>query len=551
MLTRLLIRNFAIIERLDVEFPDGFIVLTGETGAGKSIIIDAIDLLMGNRSSEEMIRGGSDDAEIEGTFHLAQAFVTEEMKEFLEEDTTLIVYRRLSRNKPNVIRINDRTVTLKTLKTVMSGCVSIIGQHEHLELFEPERQRELVDLYGGAAISQAHHVYAYHLSRLRSFKAALDERKALAGNAQEKIDFLTFQIQDIETQRFRPDEDKELEQQRKDIKHRAEIQTLLNHMITSLDVVREQFSAASRAAEKLAGLNQVYGAVQNRLTTLSTEIEDQHQVVAESYRHYEDVSESDLDALERRLDTIFRFKQKYKTAHLNDLIARCTQLKKERQELESIQTDTATLEQDIEKETQLVDKAARALSDLRRNASAELSGLILKHMKGLQFPYAEFSVDVRYQPGDFGEAGADKLTFLVSTNAGQPPLSLSKVASGGELSRILLAIRTVFFEKAPFPTLIFDEVDTGVGGLTANAIGEKLKLISGKSQVFCVTHLAQIARMASVHFYVEKKSEDQRTVITLTRLSDAGRKEELKRMLGGEIMVSEIKPVSSGNSSLF
>ena len=535
MLTSLRIKNFAIIEELELQFGSGFTVLTGETGAGKSIIIDAISLILGQNASEDLIRTGANESIVEGVFYLQT--IPEELAPFMEAGDPLILFRKLSRHKENTARINQQTVTLKTMKKVTASLANIIGQHEHMSLLTAESQRGLLDTMAQTAPKKQYE------DSYKSYKECLqkiDKQKNQQEDLSQKIEFLQFQLKDLETPQFRLEEETELETQRNTLKNIAKHKDSLEGLSQTIDEMLQLQKTALKYTDVLGHNHPLTLALRPFLETASLECEDQHRLIQSEKNAATALEELDIEAIEARLDIIFKYKTKYKMPSLEALIDYQNKLKQQLNDLENNSIQQEELEERLhafKKETQ---EWAQQWHNIRVQDAKNLSAQVEEKMKALHFSFPKFAIEVELNLEQLNEYGADTVSFLISTNPGEPLKPLAKVASGGELSRLMLAIKTVFFQYSPVPTLIFDEIDVGVGGMAATKIGDYIKLIAQNTQVFCITHLPQIAASADHHVVVSKSLTEYSTHTHIMHLTPSEKAQELKRMVGGDAIMNSL-----------
>jgi DNA repair protein RecN (Recombination protein N) len=546
MLTNLRIKNFAIIDYCELEFTNGFTVFTGETGAGKSIIIDAISMLLGKQANEDMIKTGNDTAIIEGTFDITQIINIPELEEYIDEDKKLLVVRKISKNKGNLIRINDQSVTLKTLKRIIPALINIMGQNSQLELFNNERQLEILDMYSTSndIASQLHSIKENLKGTLNQYKqieSKLEKIRSGNNENERKKEFLQFQISDILEPQFIKDEDLNLEQQRKEIKNLSKLKNLFSELENNMSKIAEISHTSARDIKKIIEIDASYNNISDYLDTVSIESDDMLKELNSKASHIGELKEQDIDQIENRLDLIFRYKTKYKVQTVNQILELAENFQKELILLDENESDSKALESSYYELKEKNELLAKKLNKIRTKNAIQMSALVESKMKHLNFQNCKFSIEVESCPESISFAGSDKISFLVSTNPGEPLKQLQKIASGGELSRILLAINSALNKKQLYTTMIFDEVDTGVGGLTAIKIGEYLKAIANGCQVFCITHLPQIAKFAQNHFLVEKSSELNKTKVTAKQLEAIETPLEIKRMIGGDHVLNLIE----------
>ncbi|MBD2869569.1 DNA repair protein RecN [Paenibacillus arenilitoris] len=544
MLRELSIRNLAVIEEVNVSFHNGFHVLTGETGAGKSILIDALSLVVGGRGSADMVRYGCDKAEMEAMFDLAAEHpvwqVLAKLGVNASPEEMLVIRRELSATGKSGSRVNGQLVTMTMLREIGECLVNIHGQHEHQSLLRTEQHLEWLDLFAGDLLIERKHHYRDVFNELQQIKASLRELEQSSRQNVQMLDLYRFQIEEISAAKLKPGEDELLAEERRKLMYAGK----------RMDAVAEAYSllydgkgldAFSKAIAKLIDI-QVYDAA--ILSPLLEQLQSafyQAEDAAFQLRDYRDSVESDPELLAQvddRLNLINGLKRKYGET-IPDILA---YLERTTEERDKIENRDELLDELRAKESRLFEQAlslAKELSQLREHASARLSDAIEKELGQLQMPSARFKVQLE-QP-DAGDerqirlhaGGMDEAVFLLTTNPGEPLKPLSKIASGGEMSRIMLALKSIFAEIDQVPVLIFDEVDTGVSGRAAQAIAEKMSQLAARCQVFSITHLPQVACMADHHYEIRKQVIGARTSTSVTELTGSVRIEELARMLGG------------------
>jgi len=542
MLSELSIKNFAIIDSISLSFDDGFTVLTGETGAGKSIIIDAIQLLIGGRGSAEYVRHDAEKAEIEGLFLLDENHAAvEKLKEFgIEPDEgTLILKRDIYSNGKSVCRINSQLVTLSVLREIGTKLVDIHGQHETQELMNERNHLFLLDEFAGEPVKEA---LADYRALYRRYADLKKEWKNLSENEQQlaqRLDLLKFQWKEIADARLEPGEDEALEAERKKFIH-------FERLYQSLSAAYDALSGEGKAMDWLGiALSQLENAAE-----IDPSWQRYQENFSSSYYALEDIMHQLHDRLdemeydperihyvESRLDEIHRLKRKYGKT-VAEILDYHGKIAKEIEKIENKESTLSELENKIRAaEAELRDKANR-LTGRRKQAAEVLTSAIQKELKALYMDKTVFKT-VFHEAGDhLTENGADRVEFFISTNPGEPPKPLAKIASGGELSRIMLALKTIFSKHQGRTSIIFDEVDTGVSGRVAQAIGEKFYQISVSSQVLSITHLPQVAALADQHYHISKTVVQNRTITSVKKLDEKERVEEIARMLSGAEMTS-------------
>ena len=548
MLLQLYIENIAVIEKVSVEFHDGFNVLTGETGAGKSILIDSISAILGERTSRELVRAGAKSAVVSAVFSALSERARRKISEMgfaADEDGSLMIQREIGADSKSSCRINGRPATVSVLREIAPLLVNIYGQHESYGLLSAENHifyldslglpRDLADRYRGA------------FSEMRRAKRELDSCSLDEAQKARQIDLLTYQIDELERADLRPGEEEELGRRKNLYRNSEKIADAVASAKEALDGGDESegaVSAVSAAADALGGAERYLPELHDlseRLRGISYDLED----CSDGLRGYSGQTEYDpaeLDEVESRLDTLYRLGLKYGGSVENML----RYLEKSRAELKKIELSDETaarLREEYRKNRALAEKLAGELSRWRAETAKSFTAGVVRELEFLNMPNVVFQVDLTRCP--LNENGCDRVEFLISTNAGEPARPIAKIASGGELSRIMLAIKTVLAAGDDVGTLIFDEVDAGVSGATAEKIGLKLRQVSRDRQVICVTHLAQIASLADAQYLISKQVRGGKTYTDVAELDDEGRKKELARIIGG----AQITPLTLENAA--
>lgn len=535
MLLTLHIENIAVIDRADIVFEPGFNVLSGETGAGKSIIIDAISAILGERTYREVIRTGCEKAFVSAVF-TGVSELPWFSRMHVPFDPELLIQREIFLDGRNLCRVNGQSVSVSALKSLGGDLVSIHGQHDSQQLFDEARHLELLD------------EFAEHTELLNDYRAAYYEFRAIAdalerlnmdeGEKLRRMETLQFQIDELEKAALQPGEDEELEKRLKLLMNAEKLTDGLNEAAGCIygDEDREgacdQIKLAIRSLTPAAKLDETAAALLERVQELSYLATD----VAEELRDYKDglnYSEQELDEIGARLDLIRRLKRKY-GASCEQMLAYLAQAKAELDEIAFADEKKAQLQKKLDEALRVANEKAATLRRSREAAAEKLSAQILKELADLNMPRVRFSVEFTDTP--LTANGAETAAFLMSANAGEAMKPLSKVASGGELARIMLAIKNVLAEREPVGTMIFDEVDSGVSGRAAQKVAEKLLAVSGGRQVLCVTHLPQIAALAEHHLLITKSERQGRTYTQVDALDTEGRTQELARMIGGAVI---------------
>lgn len=532
MLTSLKIENVAIIESAAIEFGCGLNVLTGETGAGKSIVIDSINAILGERTSREIIRTGAQNAKVYAVFE----DVNGKVREFLDdngiecEDGVLIINRTLSREGKNICRINGAPVTVSMLREIGAELIDIHGQHDNQSLLSPEKHCGFVDSYAKNDSLIADYREKY--GRLCDIRNRLKKITTDESSKSQRIDFLTYQIDELEKADINVGERDELKARKALINNSQKVIVSLNAAYEALradgagiDMIGEAESEITSASEYMESLNEAA----EKITDIRYELDDIAELVRDAMSEV-DFDPSELDDIEERLDLLYRMSKKYGATEEEML----DYLAKAREELDNIAFSEEKVKELRKQEKEVLaetEAAAEKLTESRKNAGERLSGAICSELEFLDMPNVRFVVKC----DDIGltENGRDGIEFLISANIGEEPKPLAKIASGGELSRIMLAIKNVLAETDGVDTMIFDEIDTGVSGRAAQKIAMKLRSASKGRQVICVTHLAQIAAQGDVHLYISKSVSDGKTYTNIKSLLEEERVEEIARIMGG------------------
>ena len=536
MICRLCIRDFAVIDELDVEFGSGLNLLTGETGAGKSIIVDAISIALGERADTETVRSGRDRAIIEAVLEVGNS--PEALRILADaglspEDGSIIVSREVSRTGKSQCRINGRPVAVSLLKEITDRLVDTHGQHEHQFLLRADRHLEVLDAWCGQEVLSLRDRVADGYSELRRLKGELKQLQNDERDRARNIDLYQFQVQEIANSRLTPGEEEELIADRTRLANAEKLHAAASAAFELLgEGDRCSADTLGEAVMALQGLAEVDTQLQPTIETLQAALY-QVQDGARELRAYRDGIEFNPDRLQEineRLDLIRTLKKKYGET-IEEVIGYGDELRDKLELLTHSEERTGELQAEIESLEAKVMADAKQLSALRLKGGSAFVKSVVKELASLGMPSAVLEVSRRAHELD--SSGIDSIEFLVSANPGEPPRPLARIASGGEISRIMLAIKSVMAAVDSMPTLIFDEIDVGVGGRTAAVIGDKLNSLAQNSQVLCVTHLPQIACSPGRHFAIEKQSHEGRTVVRVRELSDEERVSELARMLGG------------------
>ena len=557
MLTEINIKNFAIIHELHLLFDQGLVIFTGETGAGKSIILDALEAVLGGRAETNTIRTGCERAEIEATFRLDLAIREPVQKllaaeELLDDPDYIILSREIRQESRNTARINGRVVTASLQREIGAYLVDIHGQSEHLSLLHVKNHLHLLDSF--ASVDNLLVDYQHVFQKLSLVRIELSVLKQAEQDAARRVDMLNYQIQVIEAANLQPGDEETLKQDRTRLANSESLAKHSQHALAILEAgtpevpgINDLLGEAVSALQHLARIDPTTEALQVRIETALTSLQD----LGLDLQNYADAVEYNprqLDQIEARIDLVNNLKRKYGHT-IEEIIAFGEQAKAERH---SITHTEERLEELGVLESQLIEQLseiAQELSQQRKNAAVTLSQYVESELDDLKMANARFSVSIQTRPDEnglilpegtraaFDSTGYDQVAFLVETNPGEGYKSLVKVASGGETSRLMLALKNVLANADQVPTLIFDEIDQGIGGRVGMMVGEKLWNLARQHQVMCITHLPQLAAFGSQHYKVTKDQLDGRTITEVILLQDEKRRDELAQMLG---------PVSNG-----
>lgn len=536
MLELLHIENIAIIERADIMFGRGFNALTGETGAGKSIVIDALGAVLGQRTSRELIRTGAEKAFVSAEFSGVPAEMPGLAETGLspEEDGTLLLQRELYGDGRNACRVNGRPVTVAQLRRIGAGLLNIHGQHDGQQLLDEEQHLAYLDRFG--RVDDALTRCAERYGTLRETRREIETLRMDEAEKARRVDMLRHQIDELERADLQEGEEEALLARRNILRSGEKFTAAIAKADLCLNGGDEGMGAVSaiREAENalhaLRSLGDEFAALSERLEALRCEAYDLAETIRDKKEAYE-FSPQELDAVEARCDQLYRLKKKY-GASVGDMLAYLARSREELDRIEYADERIAQLQETLREQEAAAMEAARALSALRRAAAQELEERISRELTELDMPKLRFAID--FQEKELSENGIDAVSFLMSANVGESLRPIQKIASGGELSRIMLAMKNVLAEQDSVMTMVFDEVDTGVSGRAAQRVAEKLARLSRFRQVLCVTHLPQLAAMADVHFGVEKGEADGRTRTNVLVLHRAARRREVARLSGGD-----------------
>lgn len=551
MLAELRIVNFALIEQLHIRFQPGFTVLTGETGAGKSLLIDAIGLLVGGRASTEQIRSGEDEAQLEASFHLP---ATHSLLQHLRsqdiigpKDSDLILRRILSRSGRHRVYINGSLCPLRVLEDLGGTLVDIHGQHEQQSLLAAAKQLDAVDGFGAILPLRARYEDAYR--EWSDLSAQIEAMHQAAAGRDRLEELLRFQVQEIDQAGLQEGEEEVLHSERQRLVHAHRLRELAEEAYAEMQADEQGvLLRLARVSRHLGELKQTDPAMQE-CEEQAQEALIQLKDLSTRLREYADQLEANPDRqekLEDRLDLIQRLKKKY-GGSADAVSATAARAREELEGMEAHEGRVSELTSKRDAAFQLLSDLAKQLTRKRRDAAKRLRGLVAAELAAVRMEQTALEIEVLSDngPDAFGPTGRDRVEFLLSGNIGEPPKPLSRIASGGELSRIMLALKTVLAETDHVPVLVFDEIDTGVGGAVAAAMGTRLRKLGGFHQVFCITHLPQVASQGQHHLLVEKSQDGKRTMTSVRSLNGIGREEEIARMLGGATITKKVRETAA------
>ncbi len=535
MLSLLHIENIAVIECADISFHKGFNILTGETGAGKSIVIDGISAILGERAYRDMIRTGSEKASVRAVFTDVPC-LSWFGENGVEHDNETVIVREIFLDGKNVCRVNGSLVNVSALRKLGLQLINIHGQHDSASLFDEANHLRYLDDYGGHQSIRA--AYTEKYEEFLSIQREIDRMTMDEGEKLRRMETLRFQIEEISKADLKAGEDEQLEERRKLLQNAEKISDGMNTAVECIyggedtDGAAALLQQAERELSRLSKYTDSFSQLQGRITDLMYQVQD----VAEELRDSRDelsYSGEELERIESRLDIIHRLRRKYGTT-CEDILLYLDKAKQELDEIEFADDHIGRLKVKCEKAKKAALEQALLLRERRQQAAKALSEKILSELSQLDMPRVQFSCE--FTETDLSPNGIDQVAFYMSANVGEALKPMSKVASGGELARIMLAMKNVLAEQDRVQTLVFDEVDTGVSGRAAQKVAEKLRSVARTKQVLCVTHLPQLAAMGDTHLLIAKEERGGRTYTTVTPLDIQGRKRELARIIGGAVI---------------
>ena len=536
MLLNLHVKNLALIEEVDVDFEKGLIVLTGETGAGKSLILGSVNIALGNKASKDMIRKGTDYSLVELTFSVSENCAKQLKKYdiYMEEDNIVTVTRKISEGR-SISKINGETVNIKTLKNVMSLLIDIHGQHDHQSLLYTKNHLDILDKFAKDSILELKEQIKEEYSKYTKLIKKLEEFNIDEGQKAREIEFAEYEVNEIESANLKPEEDVQVEEEFKKLSNSKEIVSALSEIYNALSY--ETAGGLGDIINKaVMDINSIKG-MDEKISQFQTELYDIDNLCREltsqiyDYNSGMDFNPEYVREVEERLDVINHLKLKY-----GNSIEEILRYKEEKEEyLEKLNNMTDEMENVKNQISELegtLNNLCTKLSEQRKKAAKELEVLVKQAVVDLNFIAVEFEIQITRKES-IGENGFDNVEFMISTNPGESVKPLVKVATGGELSRIMLAIKSILATEDDIDTLIFDEIDTGISGQTAMKVAEKMAKISRNHQVICISHLSQIAAMADSHYLIKKTADENSTTTSIKKLTRQQSIEELVRINGG------------------
>ena len=532
MITNLHIKNIGIIDDIEIDFNTGLNILTGETGAGKSLIIGSLSIISGGRFSKDMIRKGETNSFVEVCLY--------EPQNENSIDGTIIISREINVNGKNMCKINGRMVTVNELKKFMKQIIEIHGQNDSQNLLENKEHIKYLDNFIGEEIEKLKQEYKTYYERRMVIKKELDENYGDEKQRQRKLDLLKYQFEEIEDANLIDGEEDELNNKQKIIVNSEKIVKTLREVDmeigeNSIDIL----SNSIRNLEKIENLDNKYEETSKSLKSIYYELQEISRDIS-NYKNEVNFDEEEQKEIEERLDLIYSLKRKYGNS-IKEIMQYKEEVEKEIYRIENLEDYTNKLKKEKEETEKKLNDIGNEISKIRKQKGEELSLKINKNLQDLEMKNAKVNIHIDYSENEFFENGKDKVIFYIKTNVGEDEKELSKIASGGEMSRIMLAIKAVLANTDNTPVLIFDEIDTGISGKAANAVAEKLNAISEKHQVLCISHLPNIAAVADYHYFISKKIINDRTSTSIKKLDEKEIIQEIARISSGEINEISIK----------
>ena len=526
MITNLHIKNIGIIDDIEINLNKGLNVLTGETGAGKSLIIGSLDIISGGRFSKEMIRKGEDHSFVEICL-----YVPEDENAI---DGNIIISREIFTNGRNMCKINGRLVTVNELKNFMKNYIEIHGQNDNQNILDSRTHIQYLDNFSGKEIKKLKEEYKEKYLKYNEIKKELKENYGDEKEKQRKLDLLKYQLNEIEEANLKVNEEEKLDEKRKIMQNSEKIVENLNAVNEALgENTIDSISYAVRALEKIESIDKKYEKCNNSLKSIYYELQELSRDVF-IYQEEIDFDEKERNEIEERLDLIYSLKRKYGN-NIEEILNYKEEIEVEINRIENIDEYNNKLKAQMKKLEAEMNELAEKIHNLRTQNSKLLSQNINQTLKDLEMPNAKVNIHVDYKENEFFETGKDQVEIYITTNLGEDEKPLIKIASGGEMSRIMLAIKKVLSEADKMPVLVFDEIDTGISGKAANAVAEKLSSISQNHQVICISHLASIAANADYNYFISKNVKGERTNTNIKQLNEDETIKEIARISSGEI----------------
>ncbi len=536
MLDSLSIENIAVIEKADIEFSDGLNVLTGETGAGKSIVVDSINAVLGERASKELVRHGTDNATVTAVFQDISGEVKDKLSDLglkSSDDDSLMITRKISAQGKSSCRVNGSPCTASMLRELSTLLVNIHGQHDSQALLNPDYHYKFIDMLSDS--DKALNEYKDCFKKLVSVRRKLKELTVDADEKDRQLELLNYEIKELEEADIKLGERDKLKTRRNIIINSQTLINALNAVLSAIDGdedtsgIENLASSAAKEAESVSSIDGELKSIYDKLLDLFDLTESIRDLTEKKLSEI-DYSEAELEEIEARLDLLFRFSSKYGESE-EEMLSYLENAVQRRDSIVNSDEELIKLNAEYDKAYDETLLKAKALSDYRKSVAEKFEKDVKAQLEYLDMPKIQFSVF--FDRGNLSSNGYDKIEFLISTNPGEPPKPLAKIASGGELSRIMLAIKNIIAQKDSVNTLIFDEIDTGVSGRASRKIGFRLKSVAEHTQVICVTHSAQIASCADNHLLITKQFDNDRTYTSVKSLDYEERKQELARIMGG------------------
>ena len=526
MITNLHIKNIGIIDDLEINLNKGLNVLTGETGAGKSLIIGSLDIISGGRFSKDMIRKGEDHSFVEICLYIPE--------DSNSIDGNIIVSREIFSNGRNMCKINGRLVTVSELKEIMKNYIEIHGQNDNQKILDSKTHMEYLDAFSGDKLKTLKSNYQDKYIQYKEIKKELKQNYGDEKERQRKLDLLKYQVNEIEEANLKEKEEEKLDEKRKKFQNAEKIVENLNIVNDALgENTIDTISYAVRALEKIEGIDEKYQNSNNSLKSIYYELQELSRDIC-SYREEVDFDEEERNNIEERLDLIYSLKRKYGN-NVEEIISYKEEISKEINRIENLEEYNEKLKQNLEQIKKQMNTTAKLIHSIRFNNSKILNEKINKTLEDLEMPNAKVNIHVDYFEDEFFETGKDQVEMYITTNKGEDEKQLIKIASGGEMSRIMLAIKKALSEADKTPVLVFDEIDTGISGKAANAVADKLSNISENHQTICISHLATIAANADFNYFISKNVIGERTSTSIKQLNEQETIEEIARISSGDI----------------